>query len=184
MHRSTHRLTAIALLAATPSLATLPSPTELFHSLKAGQWVQAEGVPQKDQSVLCSEVKILTGDFLEDEWGASGIVRSVDPQKHLVRVHRLAIRPRDQVEYQVLKGFSDIKPGVLIDAEGTYMKNGTFLAKELEDESEKLKRKPEWQNKVQFIGRIEKLDSVRRTIVLMGCDFVITDRTRVKSVLK
>src|SRR6266516_4226832 len=62
----------VILLVAAQSLAAPSTPAGLFHLVKVGQWVELEGMPQKDQTVLCSEVKILTGDFLEDDWNATG----------------------------------------------------------------------------------------------------------------
>ncbi|PYM04881.1 MAG: hypothetical protein DMD82_13085 [Candidatus Rokuibacteriota bacterium] len=186
--RTSLSLVVIALLPAVPALAASGTPVLLFQALKAGQWAQLEGTPQKDHTVLCSEAKILAGDFLEEDCHVRGVVRGIDTRRRRIYVHRLGIQPKDQVEYEsengTLNDFPDIKLGMLISVEGTYANDGTFLATELEDESEKLTRKPEWETKIQFVGRVEKLDAVKRTIRLMGTAFVVTDGTRVKSVLK
>ncbi len=183
--RTTLWLAAVAALAAAPSLAVIGGPTDLFQSLKEGQWVELEGTPQRDRSALCTEAKILTGDLLEDDWSVTGIVRSVDLQKRVVVVHTLPIRMRERVELDSPNGrLNDFRPGMLISADGTYMKDGSFLAKELEDETQKLERKPQYHTRIQFVGRIEKLNSARQTVTLMGTTFVVNDRTRVKSVVK
>src|SRR2546422_9797373 len=56
-------LCALAGSALTQSHAKAPTP-EVLSTLKAGKWIQLEGSPQKDGYMLCTEVKLLTGDFL------------------------------------------------------------------------------------------------------------------------
>ena len=166
------------------TLAITSGPSDLFRVLKEGQWVELEGTPQKDRTALCTEAKILTGDLLEDDWSVVGILRGVDLQKREVVVHSLPIRMRERVEIDSPNGkLDDFRPGMLISADGTFMKDGSFLAKELEDETRKLQRKPEYHSKIQFVGRIEKLDAARQTLTLMGTTFIVSDRTRVKSVV-
>ena len=170
--------------AAMPATAAAMTVAELFGSLKPGQWMALEGTPQANQTVLCNEAKIMTGDLLEDDWAVRAVVKSLDAQKQRVNVHHLAIRMSEDIEYHVLNKFADIKTGMLIDAGGTFMKDGTFLAKDLEDESEKLKRKPQWQTRIKFTGRVGKVDVTRRRITMMGSDFVLNDQTRVMSIVK
>jgi hypothetical protein len=43
-------------------------PEEFFKRVKPGQWLEIEGIPQKDLSILATKATILTGDFQDDDW--------------------------------------------------------------------------------------------------------------------
>jgi hypothetical protein len=179
---------SLILAAATPGSAqnkAWMTPGEIMAAVKPGQWVKMEGGVQKDLSVWCKELKILTGDFLDDEWSISMIVKKVDAEKQQVEIMRLPVKFKPDAEYQVgLKGFSDIKAGMYLDVDGTYLKDGTFLAKQVEDESIKLTEKPETANEVDLKGKIEKVDAANNTLTIMGISVRITDKTKSRSVIK
>ncbi|MCI0693257.1 DUF5666 domain-containing protein [candidate division KSB1 bacterium] len=161
------------------------TPGEIMTALKPGQWVKLEGGVQKDFSVWCKELKILTGDFLDDEWSISMIVKKVDPEKQQVQIMQLLVKFKQDAEYQAgLKGFSDVKAGMYLDVDGTYLKDGTFLAKQVEDESIKLVEKPETANEADIKGKVEKVDPANNTLTIMGITVRITDTTKSRSVIK
>lgn len=189
-------LLGIAALAASlspPSHAqtSMRTPTpEFLATLKAGQWIQLEGLPQPGgPTVLCTELKVLTGDFLDDDWELRGLVRNVDPRvkEFYVSRYHVRLRPTD-VEYDDptgrFKSFADVKAGCLVKLEGTYMKDGSFLAKEVNDESDKLPKKPGIEKKIQVVGKIESVSPSRRTVTALGSTFVVNDKTKLKSVIK
>jgi len=194
LHAHIFTVALVALLLASVNQAaaqnksrmTLP---EIMATLKPGQWVQLEGSLQKDFSVLCNEVQILTGDFLDDDWSVSAVVRNVDRMKQEAQILRLPIKFKKDAEFQnksagVFKSLADVKAGMLIELEGTYLKDGTFLAKEIENESAKLEKKPKLKDEIQAVGKVEKVDAAKRTITLMGITFQITDKTEGKSAVK
>ncbi len=174
--------------AATPGSAQSKAwmtPDEIMAAVKPGQWVKLEGGVQKDLSVQCKELKILTGDFLDDEWSISMIVKKVDPEKQQVEIMRMPVKIKQDAEYQAgLKSFSDIKAGMYLDVDGTYLKDGTFLAKQVEDESIKLVEKPETANEVDIKGKVEKVDPASNSLTIMGIAVRITDTTKSRSVIK
>jgi hypothetical protein len=179
---------SLFLAAATPGSAQSKmwmTPAEIMAALKPGQWVKMEGSVQKDLSVQCKELKILTGDFLDDEWSISMIVKNIDPEKQQVEIMRMPVKIKPDAEYQAgLKGFSDLKVGMYLDVDGTYLKDGTFLAKQVEDESIKLVEKPETANEVDIKGKVEKIDAANNTFTIMGITVRITDKTKSRSVIK
>ncbi|MGH7494299.1 MAG: DUF5666 domain-containing protein [bacterium] len=182
-------LTAVSLLAMTaPGRAQAKmwmTPAEVLAALKPGQWVKMEGTLQKDFSVWCTEVKILTGDFLDDEWSICTLVKKIDSEKQQVEIMQLPVSVQKDAEYQgELKSFADVKVGMLLDVDGTYLKDGTFLANQVEDESSELEEKPEKANEVDVKGKVDKIDAAESTVTIMGITFRITEKTKSRSVIK
>lgn len=164
------------------------TPAEIMAALKPGQWVKVEGIVQKDFSVLSTQLQFMTGDFLDDDWSLTGVVRKVDPEKQEMEILRLPVKAQKDTEYEndagTFKSFAQVKTGMFLEIEGTYLKDGTFLAKELEDESEKLAEDSSLENSVEAEGKIEKVDVDRKTLTLMGITFQISDKTKSRSVIK
>ena len=184
--------TAVMLLAPIAS-SPAPSPVkapplETLTNLKVGQWIQLEGTPEKDGSILCTEVKLLTGDFLDDDWHLRGLVRSIDAKKHEFTIAKYPVRLKDEVEYEdasdKFRSFSDLRVGMLVKIEGTYMKDGSFLCKGIDDESEKVKKRPGIEKKIQIVGRIERVNPSRSSVTAMGTTFRVSDNTKLKSVIR
>ena len=189
--RTPWTIAACLVLAATAAAARPSKPAsvaEFFSTLKVGQWVKCQGVPQGDQSIQCTESKVLTGDFMDDDWGISGMVRRVDAKKQEVTIYRYQTRMRDNAEYQSdargFEGFGDIAAGMYLDIEGTYLKDGSFLAEQIEDKTYRLAKKPYLRGELTVQGKIEKVDGARHVLTVMGATFTITDRTQTKSVPK
>lgn len=180
---------ALALVFASFAFAqsTSLSKVDLFKTLKPGQWIQIEGVPQRDMSVQATEVKVLTGDFQEDDWEIFGAVRNVNRGTKDFEILSVKIKTGDDTDFQVkdknrkFTKFEDLQAGMLVEIEGSFLKDGTFMAEEVQDETAK---KAEEANSVTFVGKTEKVDAVRRTITLMGVTFIVNDQTRVRSAIK
>jgi hypothetical protein len=97
----------------------------------------------------------------------------------------LPVKIKEDAEYQAgLKGFSDVKVGMYLDVDGTYLKDGTFLAKQVEDESLKLVENPEAANEADIKGKIDKINPGSNTLTIMGITIRITDKTKSRSVIK
>ncbi|MDZ7362417.1 MAG: DUF5666 domain-containing protein [candidate division KSB1 bacterium] len=160
---------------------------DVFKTLKVGQWVQLEGVPQKDLSVLATEIKFLTGDFQDDDWEVFGEVRAVYRERKEFQILGLKVKVDDKTGFETketagkFKSFNDLKAGMLVEIEGSYLKDGTFLAEEVQDET---KGKAEEAGTVTLVGKVEKFDPNQRKITVMGITFAITDKTQAKSKIK
>jgi hypothetical protein len=160
------------------------TPAEILAALKLGLWVKLEGVVQKDFSVLCKKVKILTGDFHEAEWSITAPPRSIDRAKKEFKVLLLPVKTQEDTQYKakrsiagIFNSFADLKEGMLMEVDGTYQKDGTFLAVEIEDKSADLIEEPGLQNEVEAVGRVERINVAKRTVMLMGIIFQLTDKT-------
>jgi hypothetical protein len=71
-----------------------------------------------------------------------------------------------------------------VEIEGTYLKDGTFLAKEVEDESQKVAEDSGLENTLEAEGKIEKVDAAKSTFTIMGITVKITDKTKSRSVIR
>src|SRR2546425_5200513 len=59
------------LMIRRPPRSTLFPYTTLFRSLsgaQTGQWIKLEGIPQKDSSLLCTKLKLLSGGLSDSNW--------------------------------------------------------------------------------------------------------------------
>ena len=188
---STGVLAALLLVAVHASVAQMKgkmTAADTLAALKPGQWVELEGNVQQDFSVLCTEIKLLTGDLLDDDWKLTGIIRSVNKEKQAMEILRLPIKIQPETEFDdddgKMKSFTDVKTNMLVEVEGTYLKDGTLLAKEIDNESAKLTKKPQAKDKIKARGKVEKIDATKRTITLMGIAFQLTDGTQGMSAVK
>jgi hypothetical protein len=185
---------ALLLLLLAPATSGLAqpkvwmTPAEIMTALKPGQWVQFEGAIQKDYTIMCTQLKIMTGDFLDDDWSLVGVVRKVDQEKQEMEIMRIPIKVHKDTEYEneagTFKGFSQVKVGSYVEIEGTYLKDGTFLAKEVEDESQKVAEDSGLENTLEAEGKIEKVDAAKSTFTIMGITVKITDKTKSRSVIR
>jgi hypothetical protein len=165
------------------------SPTETVSSLKVGQWVKMEGVVQRDFSVLTKSIKVLTGDFLESDWSITAVARDVNYNQKDLKLMLLPIKTQADTDYEnktghLPGGFSDLKKGMLMEVDGTYLKDGTFLAVEIEDVSVELVEEPKLVNEVEAVGKIERIDSGSQAVKVMGITFKIISETELRSAVK
>jgi hypothetical protein len=188
---STGVFAALLLVVVYSSVAQIKSgmtTADILGALKPGQWVVLEGNVQQDFSVLCTEIKLLTGDLLDDDWKLTGIIRSVNKEKQVIEILRLPVKIQSEAEFrdkeEKLKSFADLKANMLVQIEGTYLKDGTLLAKQIDNESAKLTEKPQAKDKIKARGKVEKIDSTKRTITLMGITFQLTDGTQGMSAIR
>lgn len=161
---------------------------DMLPQLKTGQWIQLESVIQKDSQVRCTALRLLAGDFLDDDWSLKGRVSSIDVKTRRFEIGRIAIHAGDDAVIEnlrgMLDGLSDIRTGMIVEVDGTYLKNGTFRAKEIEDETAELRNVPGVNQRLAAIGKIERIDVGRRKITVMGIDFLITEKTQLKSLIR
>lgn len=190
---------AVIALAAAISLASVPGagwpqsgkrPTATDHlaTLKVGQWIQLDGKVKGESSAWCTEVKQLAGDFLDDDWSIQGAVQAVDPGRQEFTIGGCHIQVSASTTYDDphhrIKGLHDLRPGMLLDVEGTFLRTGTLLAAEVDDESDEMARRPQLKDVVEIVGRIEKVDLKLRLISVMGVQFEVTDKTKLRSAVQ
>jgi hypothetical protein len=165
------------------------SPAEVMAALKVGQWVKMEGIVQRDFTVMTKSVEILTGDFLESDWSITAVARDVDHAQKELKLLRLPIKTVTDTEFEnqsgsLPGGFADLKEGMLMEVDGTYLKDGSFQAIEIEDLTQELVEDQSLRNEVEAVGKVEKIDTTRRTATVMGITFLVVNDTELKSAVK
>ena len=189
-----HRTRRVAMLAASvllaaPTMAPAKSiwisrTPEFLATLKPGQWVRLEGAEQKDHTLSCVEMKLLAGDFVDDDCKLVGIVGRVDVARNEFTIASVPIHPARDAEFEspenTLNSIADVQAGMIIEVEGTYGRDG-FLADQVDDETEELRDK---YSRLRMTARIERVDVGKRRIQVMGLVFVVSDRTQIKSALR
>ena len=167
---------------------SLGSPTDLMAALKVGQWIKLTGPAGREPTVMCTEAKMLTGDFVDGDWQITGDVRRVDVQRRTLSIFTLPARLGEGAYFrgptEEFKGLAQVRPGMFLNVEGTYLKDGTFVVKKVSEKSVELLEKPDHRGHVFVRGRIDRIDAGRRSLTVMGITFVITPATRVKSVIR
>jgi len=165
--------------------ATQMTAADLFKTLKVGQWIELEGTVQTDFSLITKKVKLLTGDFQDDDWELKAKVRTIDPAKKQFQLLRIPVQVTADSEYEspegTFKSFGDLKVNMLVECEGTFLKDGTFSAEEVQQETD---FKPNELNELKAIGKVEKVDPVKQAVTMMGASFKIVSATKVQSAVK
>jgi len=161
------------------------TPAEILDHAQPGQWVDIDATIEKDQTISVLEIEILSGDFMDDDWQLKAKVRSVNPPKNELHVLSLPVRVTKDTEFdENLDSLADLKPDMFVKIEGTYTKDGIFLAKEIDDRSGRIKSHPQLEATVEAVGRVEQVDKVKHTLTVMGISFIITEATDGKSLIK
>lgn len=180
---------AVTMLAVVSSgmaqVSLQKTAADLFKSLKVGQWVELQGSPQADLTYSTKKVKLLTGDFQDDDWEIRGVVKAINAGQKSFTVFRVPVTVTMETVYEsadgLFKAFNDLAVGILVECEGTYLKDGKFSAEEVQRE---LEFKPTELNELQVVGKVEKIDAVKRTVTVMNSTFRIADATKIQSVVK
>ncbi|MGH2651818.1 MAG: DUF5666 domain-containing protein [Actinomycetota bacterium] len=157
-------------------------------ALRVGQWIQLEGTLRPGAPAWCTEVRRLAGDFLDDDWFIKGRVESLDPVTQTFAIAGCRIQATAGTIYDnprgTFRGFSDVRAGMLVEAEGTFLQTRRLLAAEVDDESDEVARDPHLLRKIEVVGRVERVDPRRRTVRVMGIEFQVHDRTKLRSVIE
>ena len=155
--------------------------------LRVGHWVQLEGMVRGSGPAHCSEVRPLAGDFIDDDNSLKGLVKSVDFTRREFSIGACKIRVTGNTAYDnpkgTLRGIADMRPGMIVDVEGTLLQDGTLLAAEVDDESEEIAENPRVRDEVEVTGKIERIDPRRHVVTVMGIEFQINARTRMLSAI-
>jgi len=179
---------ALCLLGSIPlSAQTIKkwTPADIMAKAEPGQWVELEGSVQKDLSVLALEIEFLTGDFMDDDWELTAKVQAVTPAKNEFQVLLVPVKVAKDAEFgNSITSLADVTPGMLIELDGTYLKDGIFLAKEIENKTKKLEAKPQLDTMIEAVGKIGHVDEAKQIITVMGIQFHITEKTEGRSLIK
>ncbi len=168
------------------SSAKVRQQVDIFATAKPGQWAEIKGPYQKDNTILATKVKFVSGNILEDDCEVSGKILSLDPRTNEIKlVRQWAVKCSKDAEFKDKNGvaatFAALKPGMVVEAEGSYSKEGGFIAKEVEEDEIK---EEEEADEVSVFGKIEKVDASGKTIQIMGLTFVINEQTKSKAAIK
>lgn len=165
-----------------------PGAEERLASLEVGQWVHIEGAVRADSAGRCDELRLLTGDFLDDDWALKGFLQAVDTLKGEFSIGGVRAQATADTRFDSPKKnfrrLSEMRAGLLVEIEGTWLKSGKFLALEVDDETDELARTPWAKNRVMVVGKVERVDAKKRLVSAMGLVFEVTDRTRLRSVIE
>jgi Domain of unknown function (DUF5666) len=181
---------ALALVAVeSGEVQTKMTPKEMIAALKPGQWVKVKGTMQNDYVITCNEMRLLIGDFLDDDWSLRGIVQKLDQENRKLEILHLSIKIDEDASFEgdedeSFAGVADLKVGMLLEVGGTYLKDGTFLAAEVDDKSERLDEAPELKHEIMAEGKVEKVDAANNRFTLMGMTFQVIASTSSRSVIK
>jgi hypothetical protein len=156
-------------------------------SLKAGDWIQLQGLIPGPTPLACTEMRQLAGDYLDDDWALKGVVTAIDGAKKEFAIGRCRVRVGDNTTYDNPRGgfnrFADLRTGMLIEVEGAFLQDGVLLAAEVDDESDELKGRPKLKDLIDVVGRIQRVDLRQRTVTIMGLEFRISDKTKLRSAI-
>lgn len=183
-------IVALALAAVDAGeVQTKMTPNEMVAALKPGQWVKVKGTVRSDSAITCNEMRILIGNFLDDDWSIIGVVRKIDQENRKLEILRLPIKIDEDAKFESdedknFAGIADLKVGMFLEIGGTYLKDGTFLAGEIDDKSERLEEEPELKHEIRAEGKVERVDAANHRFILMGMAFQVTASTSSRSVIK
>lgn len=158
-----------------------------LDGLRAGQWVGLTGAPQAPLEAQCLQLRVLAGDFLDDDWAIRGTVLEIDTLRREFVVAGVRVRVDESTLFDSpgrnFKGLGDLRHGMFVDVEGTYLRSGRFLALEVDDETTDVIRRPELLERVEVVGRIQRIDTRARVVEVLGIRFQLTDGTRARSLI-
>lgn len=154
---------------------------KFLSTLKVGDWVELEGLPQRDLSVIVDEIEVVRGEMEDDDYEIAGLINRVSLKERTIYMVNLPIKLAKDAEYDEdggsIKSFSDIKAGLYVEVEGTYLRDGIFMGDEIAVEDFKEDEK----HMVDWTGKVEAIDPQGKTITVFGHVLTFTEQTKFKS---
>ena len=180
--------TLVLPTAARCQSAKMETAADHLATVKVGHWIQLEATVQQDSSARCTEIRLLTGDFLDDDWSLRGILQAIAPGRREFTIGGIRVQVTETTIFEspkrTLRGFSDLRLGMLVEVEGTYSKDLRILAAEVDDESDEIARRPWSKDQIRIVGKVERVDARKRLLSAMGREFRVSDKTRLRSVIR
>jgi hypothetical protein len=158
---------------------------ELFNKAKPGMWVRLEGTPQPDQTIHCTKARLISGNIDDNDCQIRGQIRAVAPAARQLTIGGHVVKIKDSPKLtpiETLHSINDLKVGMFVKVVGTYSPDG-LLARKVDDQSADVAGKAGAEKKVLHQGKVERVDPVRKAIVLMGSTFVLTPDTKATAVV-
>lgn len=156
---------------------------KFFNKVNVGEWVELEGRAQPDGSLILKEIELVRGEMEDDDWEIKGEIRAVNSSEKMLYILTIPIKFDEKSEYEddynIIKSFSDLRKGMMVEMEGQYLKEGVFLVSEVGG-SEVKKDEP---NTMEIVGKISQIDPRTKSFIIMGVRAVFTPETRIKSPL-
>ena len=186
-------LVALLLVVVHPGGAQIRgkmTTADILAALKPGQWAQLEGIIRPDRSIQCTQVKLLSSERLDNDWSITGVAGRINKEKQEVEIFRLPIKVQPETVFKTktgtFKSFADVKPKIMVQAEGTYLPDGSFLARQLKNKPLEPAEKPDEEpdKVIEAVGKVEKIDPTTRRVTLMGMTFQLTEKTKGESVVR
>src|SRR5438093_4043918 len=85
--------TVLSLVSFGPAMASEEvSPIAALSRLHGGDWVQLEGIVQKDASLVCTKMKLVASDVDKMDWSLRGPIRNLDPVKSEFSIGRYRVK--------------------------------------------------------------------------------------------
>lgn len=175
----------LIILSGNGSAVFAQKAQDFLNKLKVGEWVEIEGVPQEDFTILLTEIKVIYGEFEDDDWEISGTISGVVAEEKKIFIVLLPIKFGDDTEYkhkkddpEGIKSFSDIKPGTFVEIEGSFL-DSTFLAAEIGPE----KVVEDKKNMIEWKGKVQAVNPASNSFSMLGHNIIFTPETKIKSLI-
>lgn len=178
-------VSTLALAFAVPARSDSKRPPlgDWFPRLRKGQWVKVEGTFEATKALRAREIKVLRGELDEVEITCS-IVALDAAKKTFTTTFGIEVVTNHRTEFQLpdrsKSTFAALQPGVRIEAEGQFQKDGTFLADEVEIKkpADASSRHP---GDEEITGRIENLDPAAHRLGVLGITVECDEHTKNKT---
>ena len=165
-----------------------PPAPDALAGYRTGQWVRVEGMTRGGASAACTGLRRLAGDFLDDDWAMRGPVQSVQAENGEFVIAGCRVQVTEKTTYENpsrdFRSIQDLRPGMVVDVEGTFVQDRGLVAAEVDDESDEVANRPDRKERIEIVGRIQNVDTKRRVVTVMGIEFQITDTTKLRSAIK
>ncbi len=164
-------------------VAAFAQQNESFlKTLKLGDWIEFEGVPQPDNIILVQSVEFIAVSNSNEMSEASGIIDRIDEAEGLFYIVNLpvSIRPgfSDRQVKNMIVDISRLKPGMPVHILGTYTMEGIFEAERVEP----LNTKNAYTDIIRWRGRVEGVELERKYINILGHEIKLDNQTRIKRI--
>lgn len=180
-------VSTLALVFAGParSESNRPPLGDWFPRLRKGQWVKVEGALGTAKTLRAHEIKVLRGDL--DEVEVTGAVAALDAtKKTFTTAFGIQVVTNHRTEFQLPDhgrgSFAALQPGIRVEAEGQFQKDGTLLADEVE--IKKTVAGSEHRSDDEITGRIENLDPVAHRFGVLGITVECDEHTKNKTAVQ
>ena len=153
-----------------------------MKTLKLGDWIAFEGVPQPDNIILVQSVEFIAVSNSKEISEARGIIDRIDEAKDLFYIVNLPVRIKpafsDRQTKNMVVNISSLKAGMPVHIRGNYTMDGIFEA----DRVEPMNTKNAYTDIIRWKGRVEGVELERKYINILGHEIKLDEQTRIKRI--